>query len=68
MDTIEQGLLRIDEHNASAIQKHKDLLAKTIFETAKKSKVSLKTFEKQCSDIFTDISSCLAHEDFDFIV
>ena len=34
MDTIEQGLLRIDEHNASAIQKHKELFANSIYKSA----------------------------------
>ena len=56
METIETGIQNIDAHTNEAIQKHKDLLAKTIFETAKKSKMALKTFEKQCADIFTDVN------------
>ena len=34
MDTIELGLTRIDEHNISAINKHKELFSKAISDSA----------------------------------
>ena len=57
MESIERGIHTIDEHTKNAIQKHKEILAKTIFDTAKKSNVSLQSFEKQCLKIFPNIDS-----------
>ena len=57
MESIERGIHSIDEHTKQAIEKHKELLAKTIFDTAKESNVSLQSFENQCLKIFPDIDS-----------
>lgn len=55
MESIEKGIQNIDEHTKNAIEKHKELLAKTIYDTANKTKVSLQSFENQCKRIFADI-------------
>lgn len=55
MESIEKGIQNIDAHTKNAIEKHKELLAKTIYDTAKKSKISLQSFEKQCLKIFPNI-------------
>ena len=57
MESIEKGIHNIDLHTKNSIEKHKDLLAKTIYDTASKAKVSLQSFEKQCGNIFSDIDS-----------
>ena len=57
MESIEKGIQNIDQHTKSAIEKHKELLAKTIYDTANKAKVSLQSFEKQCGKIFPEIDS-----------
>ena len=52
MDSIEKGIQSIDEQTKKAIQKHKDLLAKTLFETAKKSNNSSSSFDKKNYKVF----------------
>ena len=54
MESIEKGIQNIDERTKNAIEKHKELLAKTIYDTANKTKVSLQSFENQCKN-FADI-------------
>ena len=57
MESIEKGIHNIDQHTKNSIEKHKELLSKTIYDTANKAKVSLQSFENQCRKIFTDIDS-----------
>ena len=57
MESIEKGIHNIDLHTKNSIEKHKELLAKTIYDTASKAKVSLQSFEKQCGRVFSDIDS-----------
>lgn len=52
MDCIEKGLQSIDTQTKSAIQKHKELLAKSIFETASKSNSSSASFDKKSYKVF----------------
>lgn len=55
MDTIEQGLKRIDEHNTSAINKHKELLSKAISESASISNKCSKNLDNEFCKIFPAI-------------
>ena len=57
MESIEKGIHNIDLHTKNSIEKHKELLSKTIYDTANKAKISLQSFENQCDKIFTDIDS-----------
>lgn len=57
MDSIEKGIQSVDEHTKQAIQKHKDILAKTIFETAQKSSRSTNSFDTNCRKIFTEANT-----------
>ena len=54
MDTIEKGIQNIDAHTKKSIEKHKDILAKAIYETAEKSNKSSHSFDKNCKKVFTD--------------
>lgn len=65
MDSIEKGIQSIDEQTKNAIQKHKELLAKTIFETAQKSNSSSASFDKNCSKHFNGLDD---FEKLDFSV
>ena len=47
MDTLEQGIHAIDAHTQEAIKKHKDIFAKTVYNTATKSNKSALNFDKQ---------------------
>ena len=55
MDTIEQGLKRIDEHNTLAINKHKELLSKAISESASISNKCSKNLDNEFCKIFPEI-------------
>ena len=55
MDTIELGLKRIDEHNTSAINKHKELLSKAITESASLSNKCSKNLDNEFNKIFPEI-------------
>jgi hypothetical protein len=52
MDTIELGLKRIDEHNTTAINKHKELLSKAITESASISNKCSKNLDNEFNKIF----------------
>jgi hypothetical protein len=54
MDILEQGIQNIDTFTKKSIQKHKDILAKTLYDTAEKSNKSSHSFDKNCNRIFTD--------------
>ena len=56
MDTIEQGLKRIDEHNISAINKHKELLSKAISESANISNKCSQNLDNEFIKIFPEIN------------
>ena len=55
MDTIELGLKRIDEHNISAINKHKELLSKAITESASLSNKCSKNLDNEFNKIFPEL-------------
>jgi hypothetical protein len=55
MDTIELGLKRIDEHNTSAINKHKELLSKAITESASISNKCSKNLDNEFNKIFSEL-------------
>ena len=55
MDTIEMGLKRIDEHNSSAINKHKELLSKAISESASISNKCSKNLDNEFNKIFPEL-------------
>jgi hypothetical protein len=55
MDTIELGLKRIDEHNTSAINKHKELLSKAITESASISNKCSKNLDNEFKKIFPEL-------------
>ena len=55
MDTIELGLKRIDEHNTSAINKHKELLSKAITESASISNKCSKNLDNEFNKIFPEL-------------
>ena len=57
MDCLEKGIHQIDEHTKNAIQKHKDILANTIFKTAQKSNNSATLFDKNMKKIFSDLDN-----------
>lgn len=57
MDTIEEGLKRIDEHNISAINKHKELFSKAISESASISNKCSKNLDTEFSKIFPEVNS-----------
>ena len=56
MDTIEQGLKRIDEHNLSAINKHKELLSKAISESANISNKCSQNLDNEFIKVFPEIN------------
>lgn len=55
MDTIELGLKRIDEHNTTAINKHKELLSKAITESASISNKCSKNLDNEFNKIFPEL-------------
>lgn len=55
MDTIEQGLKRIDEHNIFAINKHKELLSKAISESANISNKCSQNLDNEFIKVFPEI-------------
>ena len=55
MDSFEKSIQAIDAQTKDAIDKHEKLLAKTIYDSANKSKGSMKAFERQCGSIFKGI-------------
>ena len=55
MDTIEEGLKRIDEHNISAINKHKELFSKAISDSASISNKCSKNLDNEFNKIFPEI-------------
>ena len=55
MDTIEEGLKRIDEHNISAINKHKELFSKAISDSASISNKCSKNLYNEFNKIFPEI-------------
>lgn len=57
MDTIEKGIIDIDEHTKSAINKHNELFAKTLFESANKSIKSSNSLDSNYKKIFNELDT-----------
>lgn len=57
MDSIEKGLIDIDEHTKNAINKHNELFAKTLYNTANKSNKSSNRLDMNYKKIFTELNT-----------
>lgn len=66
MDTVEQGLRNIDKHHLKAIEKHKELYAKTVFDSATHSNISSKNLDLEFNKHFPEIDSIGIEEETPF--
>jgi hypothetical protein len=57
MDTIEKGIIDIDEHTKNAINKHNELFAKTLFESANISNRSSNNLDSNYKKIFNELDT-----------
>lgn len=57
MDTIEKGIIEIDEHTKNAINKHNELFSKTLYNSAQKSNKSSNNLDSNYKKIFTDLDT-----------
>jgi len=55
METIENGLIKLDQHNKDAIEKHNSILMKTIFDLAHKSQQSATSFDNNFKKLFPEL-------------